>query len=101
MVVIEAVMLTQWPMFGSVVWIRSGPIRIFPLNLFLLIMRVGLLPILEAIRCKPWWGGGCWVAVLSCMKKGALHGEAEMRERGLMAMESTDSDVPLPRLVQV
>lgn len=94
MVVVEAIMLTQWPMFGSVVWIRSGPIRIFSFNLFLVIMRVGLLPISETIRCKPWWGGGCLVAVLSCMKKGAPHGEAEMRERDLMAMEYTDSDVP-------
>lgn len=62
MVIAEAIMLVLWPIFCSVVWLRNEPIRNLPLGVFfvfvflfsfLLIMRVGLLPIPEVIRCKP------------------------------------------------
>ena len=52
-------------------------------------MRVGLLPVPEAVRYNPW-------GVLSgYTKKAALYREAEVRGGALMALKSTISDIPL------
>lgn len=91
MVTEEAIMLVQRPTFWLVVWIRSGPTRIFSLDFLLLKMRVGTLPVPEAVRCNL--GGADGLCGKLCKESCSAQRSRDER-RALMVLESANAHIP-------